>query len=38
LKNEFKTETEQFKYAQNIANGFGCIGSGYANVSRFHQS
>ncbi len=38
LKREFKDGTQQFKYAQNIARGFGSLSSGYANVSRFHQS
>jgi hypothetical protein len=38
LRNEFKQETQERKYANNIAGGFGSLGSGYANVSRFHQS
>lgn len=38
LRNEFKAETQERKYADNIATGFGSLGSGYANVSRFHQS
>jgi len=37
LRSEFKRETQERKYADNIASGFGSVSSGYANVSRFHS-
>ena len=37
LRNEFQNGMKELKYAANIASGFGSVGSGYANVSRFHQ-
>lgn len=37
LRAEIADDTKNFKYAQNLAGGYGHLHSGYAYVSRFHQ-